>query len=188
MQAKAWRIRFGPTHRTQAPRMVNHKKKLIVRLVMRYSMTFALPDRPGQLLRVLEPIARAGGNIVSIIHERDKLSDGYVPVNVVVEFPENFVLEDFLRELRTRGFLVFEVKEVFKSSRVSFIVVGPKPLSWIFELAGPLSVSRVEADFSQAGQHCVKVELESSEEELHQLLSRIEQACEERGCLLIKPI
>lgn len=155
---------------------------------MRYSMTFELPDRPGQLLRVLEPIARMGGNIVSIIHERDKLSDSYVPVSVVVEFPENFVLERLLEELRGLGFVVSEVKEVFRRSRVSFMVVGSGNMGWLFELVDQLSISRIEADFSPTGQQCVKLELEASENELQRVLGRIEKACDEKGYMLIKPI
>jgi len=38
------------------------------------SIVVELKDQPGQLLKVLEPISRYGGNIISILHQRDKMT------------------------------------------------------------------------------------------------------------------
>jgi ACT domain-containing protein len=40
---------------------------------MRINADLQLKDVPGQLVRALMPIAEAGGNIVSIVHERSNV-------------------------------------------------------------------------------------------------------------------
>ena len=47
---------------------------------MRFNLVLDVPDVPGQLLEVLEPMGRLGANIVAVIHQRDvKTERGTVP-------------------------------------------------------------------------------------------------------------
>jgi ACT-domain-containing protein, predicted allosteric regulator of homoserine dehydrogenase len=167
---------------------VNHKKTSRVSLGMRYSLTFALPDTPGQLLRVLEPIAKMGGNIVSIIHERDRVGDVYVPVSVVAEFPDTLLISVVLDELRKMGAEVLEVKEVFRKSSLTVMIIGDASISEFFDYLDTLSVSRMEVSGSSSKQRCVKVDLEASEREVGNLLKRLEEMCDNHGFTLLKPI
>ena len=43
-------------------------------------MELEIPDSPGQLIKVLEPISKYGGNIIDIFHIRDRMRNNYVPV------------------------------------------------------------------------------------------------------------
>ena len=43
-------------------------------------MELELVDSPGQLIKILEPIGKHGGNIINIIHIRDRIHDNYIPV------------------------------------------------------------------------------------------------------------
>ena len=53
---------------------------------MRFNLVLDLPDVPGQLLEVLEPMGRLGANIVAVIHQRDvKTERGTVPVQITIE-------------------------------------------------------------------------------------------------------
>ena len=68
--------------------------------VRAYTVRLELEDRPGELLRALEPIADHGGNLLSIFHERGNLTPrGHIPVEVDMEAtPERFeVIVDALR-------------------------------------------------------------------------------------------
>ena len=54
--------------------------------VCSYTVRLELVDRPGELLRALEPIAEHGGNLRSIFHERGNLTPrGAIPVEVVFD-------------------------------------------------------------------------------------------------------
>lgn len=69
--------------------------------VRAYTVRLELVDRPGELLRALEPIADKGGNLLSIFHERGNVTPrGHIPVEVDLEAtPEQFEsVVDALRE------------------------------------------------------------------------------------------
>lgn len=54
-----------------------------------YTIRLELVDRPGELLRALEPIADNGANLLSIFHERGNITPrGRIPVEIDLECPE----------------------------------------------------------------------------------------------------
>jgi ACT domain-containing protein len=57
-----------------------------------YIVRLELADRPGELLRVLEPISSSGGNLLSIFHERGDITPrGEIPVEIDLECsPDQF--------------------------------------------------------------------------------------------------
>jgi ACT domain-containing protein len=66
-----------------------------------YTVRLELVDEPGELLRALEPISAAGGNLLSIYHERGNLTPrGHIPVEVDIScVPQQFdAIVDSLRE------------------------------------------------------------------------------------------
>ena len=66
-----------------------------------YTVGLELVDRPGELLRALEPVAEHGGNLLSISHERGNLTPrGHIPVEVDLEAtPQQFdAIVEALRE------------------------------------------------------------------------------------------
>jgi len=92
---------------------------MIVRMVLE------LEDVPGQLLRALEPIARFGGNIQSIIHQRTKKTPtGRVPVMLVFEIGDRTRLEKVLSELKSRRILVREVGERVYMLKSTVVIIG----------------------------------------------------------------
>ena len=48
--------------------------------ILNVEMELELADSPGQLMKILDPIGKNGGNIVNIIHIRDRIKDNYIPV------------------------------------------------------------------------------------------------------------
>lgn len=55
---------------------------------MRLEFQVELPDAPGELSRVLNIVARFGGNVMSVIHRHERALEGKVPVDVAIEVPE----------------------------------------------------------------------------------------------------
>jgi ACT domain-containing protein len=92
---------------------------MLVRVVME------LQDVPGQLLRALEPIARYGGNIQSIIHQRERKTPlGKVPVMLVFEIKDRTRLRKILAALKTRGITVTQVGEQVYTVKHAAVLVG----------------------------------------------------------------
>ena len=78
---------------------------------MRLSMDLELQDVPGQLLLSLEPFKKYKGNIISVVHHRDrKTPRGTVPVQIVFEIdPSN--IDNVKKQLQENGIVVVRAGE-----------------------------------------------------------------------------
>jgi len=39
-----------------------------------FTLIVELKDKPGQLIKTLEPISRLGGNVIGVVHKRDRVT------------------------------------------------------------------------------------------------------------------
>ncbi len=89
-----------------------------------HTVRLELSDEPGQLLTALEPIAANGGNLISVLHERRKLTPrGRVPVEIDLECPPDR-LDAMLADLRATGVTVISADETAYDEAVTFLLVG----------------------------------------------------------------
>jgi len=87
------------------------------------SIVVELKDQPGQLLRVLEPISRLGGNILSIVHQRDKKTPlGRIPVEISLQIDEKKV-DDLIKIIKSET-IVRSYNEVRLITTTSIMLVG----------------------------------------------------------------
>lgn len=92
---------------------------------MRISLDLELKDVPGQLVKALVPISSYGGNIVSVVHMREKSGRGErVPVHVIFEMDNSGRLEEILNALEERDIWVSKVGEVKKKEEITVILIG----------------------------------------------------------------
>ncbi len=152
---------------------------------MRVKLTLALSDRPGILLKALEQIALNGGNIISIIHRRDSITSGYVPVSINVEFPDSASLERAKRGIEASGIPVIEA-ETLEKAICTILLIGAVKIEDLLRKVHELG-SRV-AEVSMTGgltSPCIKAVIEAPSEKLGTLLASLESFAEEQGALLI---
>lgn len=91
---------------------------------MQVSMKLEMKDSPGQLVSVIQPISDIGGNILSVIHERDpEAGRDLLDVQIMCEIPEGS-LDTLLSEFRKRGINVLRVGEERFLVRRSVILIG----------------------------------------------------------------
>jgi ACT domain-containing protein len=92
---------------------------------MRIELDVELKDRPGQLVKALEPISRLGGNIISVVHLREELTKrGRVPVHIIIEVENDRALEGILDELEKMDIWVSKVGEAKKKKRITVLIIG----------------------------------------------------------------
>ena len=105
---------------------------------MRVRLTVGLIDRPGMLLKVLEQIALYGGNIISIIHNRDRITEGYVPVSINIDFPDEESLERAKAGIESLGMPVMGTETLEKRVETIILVgnVGVEKMTRFFEETG----------------------------------------------------
>lgn len=164
---------------------------MLVRLEME------LEDKPGQLVRVLDPIAKFGGNIQSVVHLREKKTPlGRLPVTVVFEIPAKEKLEGLLKNLGEMGIRITQVGEREWFAKTTFLLVGHilhSDLQKVVDAVNALEGVRV-SDLSLAMQG---VGMESSarmsllaenSERLRVALQMVEKMVSEMRLLIIKPV
>ena len=153
---------------------------------MKFDLTLGLVDRPGQLLKALEPIAKNGGNIISIIHEREKVTGGYVPVSLVVDFPANKNFEKAKRELENIGISVIKSEEITEKANVTFILIGKLDVRKIVEteIEGARIVD-FEVSAPTSKEACVRLNIEAPVEAVNTIVSKLKEVAKEENAVLI---
>ena len=92
--------------------------------VQTHTIRLELVDEPGELLRALEPISAAGGNLMSIHHERGNVTPrGHIPVEVDVScVPDRF--ERIVDSLREAGVNVIQAGAERYDEELVVLLVG----------------------------------------------------------------
>jgi len=156
---------------------------------LRLDLTLALVDRPGQLVKALEPIAKNGGNIISIVHEREKTAGMYVPVSLVVDFPayENFwkARED----LEKIDVNVVKSEEVVERANITAILIGKFDLKRMLEtkIKG-LRIIDFEVSAPTSKEACIKLNLEIPMESADEAMRELKRISREENAILVSSI
>lgn len=89
-----------------------------------HTIRLELVDEPGQLLAALEPIAKNGGNLLSIFHERGNLTPrGRIPVEVDIECPPDR-FDSIVGALREEGVNVIQADAERYGEELTVLVTG----------------------------------------------------------------
>mgnify|MGYP000297656016 CR=1 FL=1 len=156
---------------------------------MKFDLTIALADRPGQLIKALEPIAKNGGNIISIIHEREEPSPGFVPVSLVVDFPSKQNLKKTLDDLKSMGIGIIRSEEIIDTARIVVILIGKVDSKRLTEMKiEDLKIIGFEISSPTSKDSCLKLELEVPTASLEKAIDDLRRIAEAENALLLSPI
>ncbi len=156
---------------------------------MKFELTLALADRPGQLLKALEPIAKNGGNIISIFHERERPTEGYVPVSLVVDFPSRQNLRKTLDDLKGLGITIIKSEEVIETQRLTVILIGKIDLKTLIETKMENArVTGFEVSAPTSHESSVKIELEVPTGLVNKVMDDLKALSREENAVLISSI
>lgn len=162
---------------------------------MKISLDVVLKDIPGQLVQALEPISSYGGNIISIIHLREELTGGRVPVHVTLEV-EPHRLERILRELEDRDIWVSKVGEVRKKEKLKVLLIGHivdtdarDTIDRINEIRGAMVADLALAMPHPEKESSARMDIEVSGDDVaEKVIERLEEIAKEKNLLVIKSI
>jgi len=156
---------------------------------LKFDLTIALADRPGQLIKALEPIAKNGGNIISIIHEREEPSAGFVPVSLVVDFPSKWNLRKAVDDLKELGVTIVKAEEIIDTTRITVILIGKVDLKRIAETEiKNIKIVGFEVSAPTSKDACLKLELEIPTESAEEAIDDLRRIAEAEKVLLLSPI
>jgi ACT domain-containing protein len=164
--------------------------------VRAYTVRLELVDRPGELLRALEPVAEQGGNLLSIFHERGNLTPrGDIPVEVDLEAtPGQF--DGIVEALRDAGINVIQAGAEQYSDELTVVLVGhlvntdlSDTLSQIQESTGAsvrdcsLSVPEGEEEESSA-----RLRLATQKGQARDVIAEVRAIADQKGLRVVEPL
>jgi ACT domain-containing protein len=162
--------------------------------VRAYTVRLELVDRPGELLRALEPIADEGGNLLSIFHERGNVTPrGDIPVEVDLEAtPDQF--DAIVAALRAAEFNVIQAGAEQYSEQVVVILVGD-----LVETDLSNTLSRIQADSEAAvedvslsapgsGEASARLRLAAESGAMADVLDAVREIATEKDLRLVEPL
>lgn len=156
---------------------------------MRFDLTLALADRPGQLLKALEPIAKNGGNIISIIHERETHTGGYVPVSLVVDFPSGERFSKTKKDLEAFGVTVIRSEEVIEKANITAILIGRLDIGKVLESkVKGLRIVSFEVSAPTSKEACVKLNIEAPVETIDETIKELKRIAKAENAILVTSI
>ena len=164
--------------------------------VRAYTVRLELLDRPGELLRALEPVAEHGGNLLSIFHERGNVTPrGDIPVEVDLEAtPQQF--EAIVDALHETDVNLIQAGTRRYTEELTVVLVGhlvdtdlSNTLSRITD-----STDASVRDFSltapegQGGVSSARLQLATEYGETEAVLETVRETAAEKGLRVIEPL
>ncbi len=159
-------------------------------------MDIELKDIPGQLVLALKPVSDLGGNILSVLHQRDKKTpSGRIPVQLVFEIEERR-LDRLIARLKEGGVKVVRIgKERLKESMVVLLIghiVHTDIRETIDSIDNTGFAEVVELSLSMPGvdkKSSASVTLSAiGKEELKEALNILERTVNKKGIMVISSI
>jgi len=160
------------------------------------TMVVELEDKPGQLIKVLEPISRFNGNVISVVHRRDETTPlGRIPVRIAVQIDEKKI-EDLIKAIKDRGIVVRSYNRVRLTATASVLLIGHiietdlkdtigKIDSTGFAEVVEMRISMPELDKPSTAFMTISAE---NEKRLEDAIGILRKTCGEKDIVVIEPL
>ncbi|RAP47565.1 MAG: hypothetical protein BZ135_02005 [Methanosphaera sp. rholeuAM6] len=162
---------------------------------MRLKLLIELPDTPGQLVNILQPLSSFGANVSTIIHEHDnRTADGKIPVHFTIEGSKD-ILEKGVEFIREQDIDIVEIDGVLQKEKQTFLLLGNIPTSNIMETVHKIDelddvkISSVDLNIGNDLQESVcKVVIETKENKRLEATRLVQEIADNDELVLIKQI
>ena len=161
---------------------------------MRMNLVLELLDVPGQLVKVLDPLAGLGANLVTVIHKRDyKNENGKVPVQLTLEGEREDLLNVITR-FDDLGFSIIEMDGVVRKEKITTIFFGHivdqdlrDTMDRINELDGVVIVGfDIKLNGEEKSTALINIEADVGKKQI--VFNRIAEIAEEKELLVINEV
>lgn len=154
-------------------------------------------DLPGQLVGSLEPISMVDANIISVVHDREKLVNNRITVSVTFEIGNTKKLDELKSIWRSMDIIISKMGSVYETVTREFMLVGRFNATYIENLIDEAStiVQLVSADIGytskngSSDKHTAMITAEvRSEKDIEALDGFFMDACKKDDMLYIRGI
>lgn len=162
---------------------------------MRLKILIELPDTPGQLVNILQPLSNFGVNVSTIIHEHDsRTADGKIPVHFTIEGSKD-ILEKGVEFIRQQDIDIVEIDGVLQKVKQTFLLLGNIPTSNIMQTVhkideiDDIKISSVDLNIGNDLQESVcKIVIETKENKRLEATRLVQEIADNDELVLIKQI
>ncbi|AAB90304.1 ACT domain-containing protein [Archaeoglobus fulgidus] len=160
------------------------------------TLSVELEDRPGQLLKVLQPISGMGGNIVGIVHQRGKKTPlNRLPVEISFKMDSEKV-QKLIDELKSLGIIIRSFNEVRLTATTSVLLIGHLIHT---DISDTISSIDVDGEAECVEMHVSMPEISgpstaiitisaSGKEKLKEAVEKLKEVCRKKEIILIEPV
>ena len=163
---------------------------------MLFTLIVELKDKPGQLIKTLEPISKLGGNVIGIVHKRDKITPlKKIPVEISLEIEESKVSR-LIEMLNENGITVREYNQIRLIATTSLLLVGHIVHTDVgdtinrVDSTGFAEVVDLHISMPQLNEPSTALITISAtgKDKLKKAVGLLKEVCREKGILVIEPI
>ncbi len=160
------------------------------------TLVVELRDKPGQLAKVIEPVSRYRGNILSIVHKREKRTPlGNVPVEISIEIDERNI-EKLVDSIKAQGVVVKSYNEVRLTSTSSVMLIGhiihtdlADTINAVDETGFAEVVEmHISMPYLEKPSTAIVTISATGDEKLREALNRLKEICKKKSITVIEPL
>lgn len=162
---------------------------------MRLKLLVEIPDTPGQLLTILQPLSSLGANVSTIIHEHDnRTADGKIPVHFTIDGSRQ-VLKRGMDIIRENAIDIVQIDDVLQKEKQTFLVLGDITTGNIMDTIhaiddlNDVKIASVDLNIGNDLQESVcKLTVETRNHRKLEALRQIQEISDNNNLILIKEI
>ncbi|MEM2108975.1 MAG: ACT domain-containing protein [Candidatus Odinarchaeota archaeon] len=154
-----------------------------------------LSDRPGQLARIITPLAECGCNILNVHHVRELDKEDVARVEITFETDNKLNVDEVVDSLRKNGLTIISYSPNIQTFRETIILIGhvftTDITDTIIQIANSgIQVASVDARITLIEEvSSVKMVLQSSsEDKLSRGIELLKQICKKKNLYMIRSV
>ena len=164
--------------------------------VLKVNADLYVKDVPGQLVGTLDPISAVEGNIVGVVHNREKMMDDRIGVNITFEVGSQEQLEKLKNIWKSKDVLISRIGSVVESFPMEYMLIGNVNASYVENLLAEaqekIGFDSVDVRYSsKAGtnKHTVMISAKvRSKKDIKKLDKFISSVCKKSSILYIRGV
>lgn len=96
-------------------------------------------DLPGQLVGSIEPISLVDGNILGVMHDRNRIVNHRICINITFEVEKECQLNELKKIWKSKDIIISKIGSVYQTYTMDYLLIGSINAQYIEELIGKAS-------------------------------------------------
>ena len=154
-------------------------------------------DLPGQLVGSIEPISLIDGNIMGVMHDRERIVNHRICVNITFEVEGQNQLEALKKIWKSKDIIISKLGSVYQTYTMDYLLIGDIDAMYIEELMNKanslVTMDAVDVRYSSktnsSSKHTGLISVKTrSEEDLEKLDRFLDDECRKTNTIYVRGV